>query len=318
MPTALITGVSGQDGSYLAELLLEKDYRVVGMTRNARRALETDYARALAGIDLIEAAFDYSPSFFSNIIGRVKPDEVYHLGGPTRVSTSWQKPEETQLDIVLSTATLVTAALEELPSPRIFFAGTSEIFAIEDHPQNEDSPRDPPSPYGKAKLEAMEFVERARRDFGLYGVTGILYNHESPRRAPDFVSRKVTKAAVRIARGSTETLNLGALDVQRDWGFAGDYVRAMWLMMFQDEPEDLVIGSGVPHTVADLCDIAFSRVGLNWKDHVRQDPSLLRPSDPQVRVADPTRAKSRLGWTPEVDFERLIAMMVDYELQAAS
>ena len=318
MPTALITGVSGQDGSYLSEFLLAKDYRVIGLTRNARRALETDYARALAGIDLIEASFDNTPSFFSNLIRRVKPDEVYHLGGPTRVSTSWQKPTETQVDIVLSTATLVTAALDELPSPRIFFAGSSEIFAAEEHAQNEAAPRDPSSPYGKAKLEAMEFVERARRDFGLYGVTGILYNHESPRRSADFVSRKITKGAVRIARGSKETLHMGALDVQRDWGFAGDYVRAMWLMMFQDEPEDLVIGSGVPHTVADLCDVAFSRVGLNWKDHVRQDPSLLRPSDPPVRVADPSRAKSRLGWTPEVDFERLIAMMIDHELQAAS
>jgi GDPmannose 4,6-dehydratase len=160
----------------------------------------------------------------------------------------------------------------------------------------------------------MEFVDHARRHFGLYAVTGILYNHESPRRGADFVSRKITSAAVRIARGSRETLRLGAIDVLRDWGFAGDYVRAMWLMMFQDEPEDLVIGSGVPHSVADMCDVAFSRVDLNWKDHVTHDPALLRPADPTVRVADPTRAKSRLRWTPEVDFERLIAMMVDHEM----
>jgi GDPmannose 4,6-dehydratase len=161
----------------------------------------------------------------------------------------------------------------------------------------------------------MAFVERARHEFGLYGVTGILYNHESPRRGPDFVSQKIVKAAVRIARGSSERLRLGAIDVQRDWGFAGDYVRAMWLMMFQDEPEDLVIGSGVPHTVADMCDVAFSRLGLSWRDHVDHDESLLRPSDPPFRVADPARAKSRLGWTPEVDFERLVAMMVDHEMQ---
>lgn len=318
MPTALITGVSGQDGSYLAELLLAKEYRVVGVTRNARRALETEYARALAGVELVEGSFESSPTFFRDLLHREKPDEVYHLGGPTRVSSSWEKPAETQADIVLSTAMLITAAVEELPSPRIFFAGTSEIFAPEDHPQNESAPRNPPSPYGKAKLEAMEFAEHARRQFGLYAVTGILYNHESPRRGRDFVSRKITSAAVRIARGSPEPLRLGALDVLRDWGFAGDYVRAMWLMMFQDEPEDLVIGSGVAHSVADMCDAAFARVGLNWKDHATLDPALVRPSDPRMRVADPTRAKSRLNWTPEVDFERLIAMMVDHELKAAS
>ena len=315
MPTALITGVSGQDGSYLAELLVAKDYRVIGVTRNARRALESEYARAFAGIELIEGSFDSAPTFFHDVITREKPDEVYHLGGPTRVATSWQKPAETQIDIALSTAMLVTAAIEELPSPRLFFAGSSEIFATEDHPQNEESPRNPTSPYGNAKLDAMESVERARRDYGLYGVTGILYNHESPRRSADFVSQKIVKAAVRIARGSKDPLHLGAIDVQRDWGFAGDYVRAMWLMMFQDDPEDLVIGSGVAHTVADMCDVAFGRLGLNWKDHVESDPSLFRPSDPPFRVADPRRAKTRLGWTPEVDFERLIAMMVDHELK---
>ena len=318
MPTALITGISGQDGSYLAEFLRAKDYRVIGLTRNARRALETEYARALAGVDLVEGSFESSPSIFQELIRRHKPDEVYHLGGPTRVSTSWEKPTETLVDIVMPTAMLVTAATEELPSPRIFLAGSSEIFAIEDHAQNEGAPRDPPSPYGKAKLEAMEFVERARKDFGLYAVTGILFNHESPRRGKDFVSRKIARAAVRISRGTKEELPLGALDVWRDWGFAGDYVRAMWLMMFQEEPEDLVIGTGVAHSVAEMCDAAFAHVGLNWKDHVRLDPSLLRRADPPLRLADPSLAKSRLGWTPEVDFERLIAMIVDHELQAAS
>jgi GDPmannose 4,6-dehydratase len=318
MPTALITGISGQDGSYLAEFLRAKDYRVIGLTRNARRALETEYARSLAGVDLVEGSFESSPSIFQDLLRREKPDEVYHLGGPTRVSTSWEKPAETQVDIVMSTAMLVTAAVEELPSPRIFFAGSSEIFAAEDHAQNEAAPRDPPSPYGKAKLEAMEFVERARKDFGLYAVTGILFNHESPRRGSDFVSRKIARAAVRISRGAKEGLRLGALDVWRDWGFAGDYVRAMWLMMFQEEPGDLVIGTGVPHSVAEMCDAAFAHVGLNWKDHVSVDPSLLRRADPPLRLADPSLAKSRLGWTPEVDFERLIAMIVDHELQAAS
>ena len=312
MPTALITGVAGQDGSYLAEFLLQKDYHVVGTTRDARRALELPYARALAGVELLEGDGSRVEDW-TEILRRERPDEVYHLAGPSRVSTSFQDPAGTELGVSLPTFTLVQAILEELPSPRLFFAGSSEIFAAEPHAQDESAPRDPASPYGRAKVDAMGAIEHAREKFGLYAVTGILFNHESPRRSESFVSRKIVRAAVRIAHGRQQRLTLGNIDVRRDWGFAGDYVRAMWLMMFQEEPEDLVIGTGTAHSVAEFCDVAFRRVGLDWKEHVDSDPSLIRPSDEPLRLANPARAKSRLGWTPEVDFERLVAMMVDHE-----
>ena len=316
MPTALITGVSGQDGSYLAEFLLGQGYRVIGTTRDARRALEGPHARALAGIELVVGEIDSPSSAVLGAIREERPDEVYHLGAPSKVSASWDDPAATMTDIALSTGLLVEAMVEELPTPRLFLAGSCEVFAPEEHAQNESAPVGPVSPYGAAKLLAMQFVARSREQYGIYAVTGILFNHESPRRGRDFVSQKIARAAVKISRGEESHLTLGNLEVRRDWGFAGDYVRAMWLMLFQDEPEDLVIGTGVAHSVADMCDAAFRRVGLNWKDHVESDPSLFRPSDPPFRVADPRRAKTRLGWTPEVDFERLMAMMVDFELNS--
>ena len=317
MPTALITGVSGQDGSYLAEFLLSKDYEVIGTTRDARRALELPYARALAGVDLVEVSPNPQIPVILSLIEQRKPDEIYHLGGPSRVSSSWEDPHGTMVDIVIPVAVMVEAMLEMLPAPRLFVAGSSEVLAAEDHAQDESAPRDPQSPYARAKHEAFELVRRAR-DYGLYTVTGILFNHESPRRGESFVTRKIARAAARISLGAQHELTLGNLDVRRDWGFAGDYVRAMWLMMFQDEPEDLVIGTGEAHSVADFCDAAFCHVGLNWRDYVVSDASLLRPSDAPLRLANPARAKARLGWTPEVDFERLVAMMVDYELQVGS
>jgi len=314
MPTALITGVSGQDGSYLAEFLLQKDYRVIGTTRDPRRALEGPFARSLAGIDLVVGEINHPASPVLETIRREKPDEVYHLGTPSRVSASWSNPVETASAIAVSTGLLMETALEELPSPRIFVAGSCEVFVPQDVAQDESAPRGFDSPYGEGKFLAMQFVERTRSEGGLYAVTGILFNHESPRRGEDFVTRKIARSAARIARGEEKELLLGNLDVRRDWGFAGDYVRAMWLMLFQDEPEDLVIGTGEAHSVAEFCDAAFRRVGLNWKDHVSVDPSLLRRADAPLRLANPARAKARLGWTPEVDFERLVAMMVDYEM----
>jgi len=314
MPTALITGVSGQDGSYLAEFLLGKGYRVIGTTRDARHALEGPHARALAGIELVVGEIDSPASAVLGAIRDERPDEVYHLGAPSKVTASWDDPAATMTDIALTTGLLVEAMVEELPSPRLFLAGSCEVFTPEERAQNGAAPLGPVSPYGEAKLVAMQFVARAREQYGVYAVTGILFNHESPRRGRDFVSRKIARAAARIARGEESRVTLGNLDVRRDWGFAGDYVRAMWLMLFQDEPEDLVIGTGAAHSVAEMCDAAFRHVGLNWTDHVTSDPTLVRRSDPPLRLADPARAKSRLGWTPEVDFERLIAMMVDYEM----
>lgn len=318
MPTALITGVSGQDGSYLAEFLLQQNYRVIGTTRDARKTLESPHARALAGIELVVGEIDAPSNPVIDAIRRERPDEVYHLAGPSRVGDSWRQPIETQTAIALSTYLLLDAVMEDIPSPRVFVAGSCEVFAPEDRAQDESTPRDPQSPYGEGKLKAMEFVERARELGGLYSVTGILFNHESPRRGEGFVTQKISRSAARISRGTKERLTLGNLEVRRDWGFAGDYARAMWLMMFQDEPEDVVIGTGQAHSVADFCEIAFRRAGLDWREHVDSDPSLFRPSDAPLRLANPAKAKSRLGWTPEVDFQRLVEMMVDNELQAES
>ena len=311
MPTALITGVAGQDGSYLAQFLLGKDYHVIGTTRDARRALDQPHAKSLVGVDLVEAP---SADVVAELVRDRKPDEVYHLGGPSRVSTSWNDPAGTRSGIVMSTAVILDVVVDMLPSPRLFLAGSSEVFAPEEKAQDESAPRSPESPYAKAKLDAIELVESARAKFGIYAVSAILFNHESPRRGAEFVTGKIARAAARIARKEQQGLTLGNVDVRRDWGFAGDYVRAMWLMLFQDEPEDLVIGTGVAHSVADFCETAFRHVGLNWKDHVTVDPSLFRRADAPLRLANPARAKARLGWTPEVDFERLVAMMVDHEM----
>lgn len=315
MPTALITGVAGQDGSYLAEFLIGMGYRVIGTTRNVRRALELPHARALAAVDLVEGSVEGSPGLLQGIIQRERPDEVYHLGGPSRVSASWDSPAETTVDIVLPTMLLIEAAVEDLPSPRIFLAGSCEVFAPELHAQDERAPLAPRSPYGSAKLQAMELVRQARETFGLYAVTGILFNHESPRRGEGFVTRKIATGAARISLGLQQQLSLGLLDVRRDWGYAGDYVRAMWQMLFQDEPEDLVIGTGVAHSVGEFCEAAFRHVGLDWREHVTVDESLVRPADAPLRLANPARARQRLGWTPEVDFEALVAMMVDDQLR---
>jgi GDPmannose 4,6-dehydratase len=315
MPTALITGVAGQDGSYLAEFLVGRGYHVLGTTRDVRRALGQPFAIALAGVDLVEAGPATGPETVSDLVRRNKPDEVYHLGGPSSVSASWADPAGTERGIVLSTALLLDAVVDLLPSPRLFVAGSCEIFAPADAALDESAALGPQSPYARAKLDALELVRSAREKHGIYATTGILFNHESARRGPGFVTRKIAVAAARIARGQQAGLRLGNIDVQRDWGFAGDFVRAMWLMQFQEEPEDLVLGTGIAHSVTQFCDAAFSRVGLRWQDHVTVDPSLLRRSDAPLRLANPARAKARLGWTPEVDFQRLVEMMVDFEMR---
>jgi len=311
MPTALITGVSGQDGSYLAEFLLGQEYHVIGTTRDARRALYLPWARALAGVDLVELP---DAQDVADLVRSRKPDEVYHLGGPSKVSTSWDDPAGTEQGIVLFTALILDAIVDMLPSPRLFVAGSCEVFAAQGEAQDESAPLDPQSPYARAKREALELVRAARERFGVYAATGILFNHESPRRGAEFVTGKIARAAARIASGQERGVSLGNIGVRRDWGFAGDYVHAMWLMQFQDEPQDLVIGTGEAHSVSDFCDVAFRRVGLNWKDHVKVDPALIRRADAPLRLANPARAKARLRWTPEVDFERLVGMMVDSEM----
>jgi GDPmannose 4,6-dehydratase len=313
MPTALITGVSGQDGSYLAELLIGKGYRVAGTTRDATAARRLPYAAALEGVELLEIALD-SRSAVVELLARVQPDEIYHLAGPSRVGASWQDPAGTLLGVVMPTILVLEAMLAAAPSARCVVAGSCDMFAAEDHAQDESAPRTPESPYGRAKLEAETLVRRYRDEHALYVVTGILFNHESPRRDESFVSRKIARAAARIARGDGRMLTLGTVGVRRDWGFAGDHVRGMWLMLQQPEPMDLVIGTGVAHSIADFYELAFQRVGLNASDYVTVDPALIRQGDAPLRLANPALARTRLGWTPEVDFERLVEMMVDHEL----
>ena len=314
MPTALITGVSGQDGSYLAELLVGKGYRVVGTARDAAAARQTEYSASLDRVELLENALD-ARGPVGELLARTKPDEIYHLAGPSRVGASWNDPAGTLLGIVMPTILLLEAMLAEAPSAKCFMAGSCDMFAAEEHAQDESAPRDPASPYGRAKMEAEEIARRYRDQYALFVVSGILFNHESPRRGESFVSRKIARTVARIARGEEQTLTLGAVHIRRDWGFAGDYVRAMWMMLQQEDPMDLVIGTGEAHSVTDFYDLAFRRVGLNGKDHVVIDPSLSRPGDAPLRLANPARARSRLGWTPEVDFERLVAMMVDAEME---
>jgi GDPmannose 4,6-dehydratase len=313
MKTALITGVSGQDGSYLAELLIAKGYRVIGTSRDPDKAMSLPYAAAFRGVELVANALDSRPSL-EELLARTKPDEIYHLAGPSRIGSSWKDPSGAMLGIVTPTLLMMESMVAVAPAARCFVAGSCDMFAAEDHAQDESAPREPPSPYGRAKLEVEQIIRRYRAEHGLFAATGILFNHESPRRDTDLVTRKIVRAAVRISRGEQATLTLGAIDVRRDWGFAGDYVRAMWLMLQHDAPEDFVLGTGEAHSITDLYELAFRRVGLDAKDYVVQDPTLIRPGDPPLRLANPARARSRLGWTPEVDFQRLVAMMVDAEM----
>lgn len=313
MPTALITGVSGQDGSYLAELLVGKGYRVVGTTRDAAAARQTEYSASLSRVEILENALD-SRASVGELLARTKPDEIYHLAGPSRVGASWNDPAGTLLGIVMPTMLLLESMLAEAPTAKFFLAGSCDMFAAEEHAQDESAPRAPESPYGRAKMEAEEIARRYRDQHALFVVSGVLFNHESPRRGESFVSRKIARTVAKIARGTEQTLTLGAVHIRRDWGFAGDYVRAMWMMLQQQDPMDLVIGTGEANSVTDFYELAFRRVGLNGKDHVLLDPSLSRPGDAPLRLANPARARSRLGWTPEVDFERLVAMMVDHEM----
>ncbi|HSA55861.1 MAG TPA: GDP-mannose 4,6-dehydratase [Gemmatimonadaceae bacterium] len=314
MTTALITGVSGQDGSYLAELLLEKRYRVVGFTRDADRARQGPLRAVADRIELRTASLGDAEGL-ARLVAEVQPREIYNLAGQTRVSDSWSDPIGTGDASGLAVTRLLEAVRRAAPDGRFLQASSSEMYAPElETPLREDSAMRPASPYGAAKLYAHHVTRQYREAYGMHVSSAILFNHESPRRSEAFVTRKITRAAARIARGAQRELRLGNLDARRDWGFAGDYVRALWEMLQVERPEDLVIGTGVAHSVSDFCAAAFAAAGLNWRDHVVSDPSLFRSADTPVRLADPTRARERLGWTPEVDFTRLIEMMVRYDM----
>jgi GDPmannose 4,6-dehydratase len=306
---ALVTGITGQDGSYLAELLLREGYDVVGMVRPGDSP-PVGKVGAVAG-DLLD------PVSLRAAVEDVRPHELYHLAAPTFVPASWEDPAQTTAAIAGATATLLTAARTVDPDMRVWVSTSSEVFGdAGESPQTESSPMRPRSPYGVAKLAAHGLVGALREHFGLFACSGITYNHESPRRPEQFLPRKVARGAAAISLGLEQELVLGDLDAVRDWSHAADVVRAAWLALQADSPGDYVIASGVGNTVRDLADAAFAAVDLDWRDHVRVDPSLVRPPEPTLVVGDPSRARERLGWQPQVTFEELVAEMVGADLEA--
>jgi GDPmannose 4,6-dehydratase len=314
MPTALITGVTGQDGSYLAELLLAKGYRVVGIVR---RSSTTPYERIAHLVDRVEmiSADLLDQHSLIEAMAACAPDEIYNLAAQSFVQTSWSQPVLTGEFTALGVTRMLEAMRRVASKARYYQASSSEQFGkVLETPQRETTPFYPRSPYGVAKVYGHWITVNYRESYGLYAVAGILFNHESPRRGLEFVTRKVTDAAARISLGLQRELRLGNLDARRDWGFAGDYVEAMWRMLQQPSPEDYVVGTGETHSVRELCDVAFARVGLDWQKHVVQDERFFRPAEVDLLVADATKARARLGWVPSVGFRQLVEMMVDADL----
>ena len=315
MKRALITGITGQDGSYLAELLLEKGYRVYGLVRRSSTVNFERIAHIQDRIELISGDLTDQGSLFSALEAS-SPQEVYNLGAQSFVQTSWTQPILTGDVTGLGTTRMLEAIRAFDRGIRFYQASSSEMFGkVQAVPQREDTPFYPRSPYGVAKVYGHWATVNYRESFDLFAVSGILFNHESPRRGLEFVTRKVTDAVARIKHGLQRELRLGNLDARRDWGFAGDYVRAMWLMLQQDQPDDFVIATGETHPVQELVEIAFERVGLEWRDHVVQDERFMRPAEVDLLIGDPAKAKSELGWAPEVGFRELVHMMVDADLE---
>jgi GDPmannose 4,6-dehydratase len=315
MPTALVTGITGQDGSYLAELLLQKGYRVVGIVR---RSSTTPYERISHLVDRVELASAdlLDQTSLTDVVGECAPDEIYNLAAQSFVQTSWSQPVLTGEFTALGVTRMLEAMKKAAPKARFYQASSSEMFGkVVETPQRESTPFYPRSPYGVAKVYGHWITVNYRESFGLYAVSGILFNHESPRRGLEFVTRKVTDAVARIKLGTAKELRLGNLDSRRDWGFAGDYVDAMWRMLQQDDAEDYVIGTGHTCSVRDLCDAAFSHVGLDYRDYVKQDSKFFRPAEVDLLVADPSKAAAKLGWQPKVTFKQLVEMMVDADLE---
>ena len=315
MPTALITGITGQDGSYLAEFLLEKGYHVAGIVR---RSSTTPYERIAHIVDKIEflSADLLDQHSLLDAIEATKPDEVYNLAAQSFVQTSWTQPVLTGEFTALGVTRVLEAVRKGAPNARFYQASSSEQFGqVVESPQRESTPFYPRSPYGVAKAYGHWITVNYRESFGLFAVSGILFNHESPRRGLEFVTRKITDAAARISLGLADKVALGNLEARRDWGFAGDYVRAMWLMLQQDEPSDFVVGTGKTWSVREFCDHAFKVVGLNYADHVTQDPKFFRPAEVELLVADPARATAKLGWQPGVCFPDLVKMMVEADVE---
>jgi len=315
MPTALITGITGQDGSYLAELLLSKGYRVVGMARRASTVTYERIAHLLDDIVVIQGDLTDQGSLLP-ICEEYEPTEVYNLAAQSFVPTSWNQPALTGDVTALGVTRMLEAIRFVNNKIRFYQASSSEMFGkVVEVPQRETTPFYPRSPYGVAKVYGHWITVNYRESFGLYAVSGILFNHESPRRGLEFVTRKISDGVARIKLGLSKQLRLGNLDARRDWGFAGDYVKAIWLMLQQDQPEDFVIGTGETHTVREFCEIAFAHVGLDYEDFVVQDPRFYRPAEVDALVSDPSKAGRQLGWEVQVTFPELVVMMVNADLE---
>jgi GDPmannose 4,6-dehydratase len=326
--TALITGITGQDGSYLTELLLARGYRVHGLVRRAslfntdrldhlyQDPHESDRRLFLHYADLLDAGT------LRRVLGAADPDEIYHLGAQSHVKVSFDEPAYTADTIALGTLRLLEAVRDHSLSTgrpvRMYNAGSSEMYGSAPAQQREDTPFQPRSPYAVSKVAAHWYAVNYREAYGLFVCNGILFNHESPRRGETFVSRKVTRAAARIKLGLQRRLYLGNLEARRDWGFAGDYVEAMWRMLQRDEPADYVVATGASHTVRDLVETAFRLVELDWKEHVEIDPRYFRPTEVDHLEGDASKARRDFGWAPQVGFEELIRMMVEHDLELAA
>jgi len=314
MPKALITGITGQDGSYLAELLLELGYEVIGMVRRSSTLNFSRIHHIQDSITLVSGDLLDGGSLIA-ILQEHRPEEVYNLAAQSFVPASWKQPVFTGGVTGLGVTRMLEAVRTVDAGIRFYQASSSEMFGkVREVPQSETTPFYPRSPYGVAKVYGHWVTVNYRESYDMFAVSGILFNHESPRRGLEFVTRKVTNGVARIKLGLAERLALGNLKSQRDWGFAGDYVRAMWLMLQQDHPDDFVVGTGETHSVQELCEIAFGHVGLNWADYVVQDPRFMRPAEVDLLVADPSKAHRILGWKPEVSFEALIKDMVRCDL----
>jgi len=314
-PRAMITGITGQDGSYLAELLLAKGYEVAGVVRRTSHHSYERVEHLLGRVRLVHADLLDQHSL-TMAVQEIQPDEVYNLAAQSYVPTSFSQPVLTGEFTALGVTRILEALRLACPRARFYQASSSEMFGkVRESPQTELTPFHPRSPYGVAKVYGHWITVNYRESYGLFAVSGILFNHESPRRGIEFVSRKVTDAVARIKLGLATELRLGNLDARRDWGYAGDYVDAMWRMLQRPEPRDYVIGTGVMHSVRELVEIAFSHAGLDWRKHVVTDPAFIRPAEVDVLQADPSLAKRDLQWEPTVSFSELIGMMVDADVE---
>ena len=312
---ALITGVTGQDGSYLAELLLEKGYEVFGMVRRASTENFERIDHLRDRITLVQGDLLDELSLIK-IMQDIEPDEIYNLAAMSFVPTSWSQPILTGEFTAIGVVRVLEAMRRVCPKSKLYQASSSEMFGkVREMPQTELTAFYPRSPYGVSKAFGHYITVNYRESYDLYAVSGILFNHESPRRGMEFVTRKVTDGAARIKMGIQKELRMGNLDSKRDWGFAGDYVEAMWLMLQQDTPDDYVIATGIAHSVRELCEVAFTHVGLNYEDHVVIDPEFIRPAEVEHLLGDCTKAKDELNWEPRVDFRGLVTMMVDADLE---